>query len=618
MKLLSGLTLVAAFGATVAHAATFQDGLTAYTANRVAEAETIYQAVAADSAASARDRSDAARELGRIAWLIDRDEPRAAQWLETALAAGDRPCITGALWVRIAREAKHADRGFAAEDRFLAMCPNDVEDADGVRLQAARAGLEAAAQASGAARTSALARVAADLGALGPVARAGLSANQLLLGLGLSQGDPETALAGWRGYLWLAGDHDAPQALAGWQGRVDPLFRSALKPDAAVSDQATLVELLMRTGFVDEARRLAADARLAEHAATDPAWRRAAAYFRLRDAVDAASLAENRKLARGGARNGRDYAKALKAALKAAADSLNVANAPASFADQFGLFGTDVGGETSGYPSWHAGHLVQDDRRAVDQYGRHGEIRFVVIDNMVSNGFETWLWDGRAGAGGWATGEVIVQVRPSYANGPLRAWQQVTDTPVRTRLLEQLALDEARDAEVLRSQPVAYLPGVSTRLDMQANEQILARARETAAGRGEEAVRAAFLEAYGRAVEQHSIFIHEGRHTLDRLSGERIDKNLVEYRAKLSELALADYPRLALSNIDAETIGSDTLHGKGNTLIMKAYGDWIAAHPGDVAGYDASQPAMMQIDKLTDAQIRAIARSLDPWASAQE
>ena len=59
----------------------------------------------------------------------------------------------------------------------------------------------------------------------------------------------------------------------------------------------------------------------------------------------------------------------------------------------------------------------------------------------------------------------------------------------------------------------------------------------------------------------------------------------------------------------------DAIDGRGNTLVMKAFGEWFAAHPGEVAGYDAAKPALMQLDKLTDDQIRAIARSLDPWAA---
>jgi hypothetical protein len=616
MKLLSGLALaggVVALGA--APPPSFLDGLSAYTANRVGEAETTYAAVAANPGASARERSASARELGRIAWLIDRDAARALARLDEAAAAGDRPCVTGALYIRVLREAEQAERAEAAEARFLPLCPDDPDDGDSVRLQAMQTGLGLAASQAGADRAATLTRVEADLGALSEAGAVALAANRARLGLGLLKGDPAEALAGWRGYFWLTAEEDAPQALSAWRGKVANLFEAGLAAQATPADQAALVELLMRVGFDREARRLATDANLASRAGDNPAWRRAAAYFRFRDTVEAATLELNRGLARGGSRDPSPYETAVKGAMAEAAASLGVQPSLKAMTEQFGLFGTL--GLTSNYPSLHAGHVIQDERRAVDQYGRHGDIRYVAIDNMMTNGFESWLWDGRAAAGGWASEEdginVVVQVRPLYATGPLEAWQLTQDTPARRRFLADQAEHERRDAAVLARQPAAFLPGLRDRLDLQVNAQILARARQIAAGGGEAELRAAFLAEYKRAVDQHSIFIHEGRHTLDHLSGERIDDKLLEYRAKLSELALADYPRLALSAIDADTIGTDTPHGRGNTLIIKAFGEWTAAHASEVAGYDPSQPALLQLDKLSDDQIRLIARSLDPW-----
>ena len=49
--------------------------------------------------------------------------------------------------------------------------------------------------------------------------------------------------------------------------------------------------------------------------------------------------------------------------------------------------------------------------------------------------------------------------------------------------------------------------------------------------------------------------------------------------------------------------------------IMKACGAWIAANRTSLAGYDPSQPALTRIDRLSGAQIRAIARALDPIAA---
>jgi hypothetical protein len=38
-------------------------------------------------------------------------------------------------------------------------------------------------------------------------------------------------------------------------------------------------------------------------------------------------------------------------------------------------------------------------------------------------------------------------------------------------------------------------------------------------------------------------------------------------------------------------------------------------HRRQIAGFDRRQPALGQIHRLTDAQIVAAARSLDPWAN---
>jgi hypothetical protein len=96
-----------------------------------------------------------------------------------------------------------------------------------------------------------------------------------------------------------------------------------------------------------------------------------------------------------------------------------------------------------------------------------------------------------------------------------------------------------------------------------------------------------------------------------------IDGNL-EYRAKLSELALAEYPRLALYQINSAAIGAGTDHQKAKARILQAYRSWIEEHPAQVAGYDPALPALVQLDKLSDPQIRAVARALDPIAQPKK
>jgi hypothetical protein len=108
---------------------------------------------------------------------------------------------------------------------------------------------------------------------------------------------------------------------------------------------------------------------------------------------------------------------------------------------------------------------------------------------------------------------------------------------------------------------------------------------------------------------------HEGRHALDKklVRGlARLNDANLEYRAKLSELALAEYPRLALRNINEPAIGSGSAHGKANERLLGELAAWLNANQTSVAGFDPKLPALVQLDRLTDNQLRSIARSLEP------
>lgn len=280
----------------------------------------------------------------------------------------------------------------------------------------------------------------------------------------------------------------------------------------------------------------------------------------------------------------------------------------------YGIYGQ--WGETDGHPSIHLGHAVQRDRRRVEQYGHRAEVAFIALDNMLANGFNSWLWDGAAAAGGWTEeGPVIVQVRPEYTSTPLSGWSLYSGGPGRRRLLARAPERDRTDLAALRDSDVAYLPGLADRLNLQVADQVGRRA-QLAAGRGGD-LRRAFLAEYWRASFQQSIFLHEGRHALDRTLVRGLSRwfdDDLEYRAKLSELALADYPRLALFQINSDSIGGDGSHAKANFKVLQGYVDWIRAHPGEVAGFDPGRPPLAQIDKLSDPQLRAVARSLDPIA----
>jgi len=52
-----------------------------------------------------------------------------------------------------------------------------------------------------------------------------------------------------------------------------------------------------------------------------------------------------------------------------------------------------------------------------------------------------------------------------------------------------------------------------------------------------------------------------------------------------------------------------------NARIMKGLLTWMHAHQGEIAELDSARPLLPQFDRLTDEQMRAAFRSMDPWAS---
>jgi hypothetical protein len=588
----------------------YDEALAAYSDNRVAEAEEALRRIVANPASKADDRARASRELGRIAWLVDGDSAAALAHLAGPDASGDGACDDARLRARILQESDGDSMLVEQADAFAARCDDPVE-ASQIRLRAAHSALDLAS-ADPSRRAPALAAAARLTDELQPDVRSGLAGSAVRLQLALLEGDASAALQAWKDYFWLTGS-DVPQGLRHACPAAAPLFVAGLAPGAAPQARLPLLDLLVRAGFAEAAERFASFAGLPASAGAHPLWSKAAAYFAARRQLAATILASDRRVARGGA----------PADLRAAVAKAQVAlmrgaglegEAEAALKQAYGLYGQV--GDTNGHASVHYGHVVQDERRRIEQYGHSADVAFVAVDNMISNGFTSWLWDGRAAVGGWASPDAaIVQVRPEWTSGPLSAWQLFSGGPGRERLLSRQGERAAADVAALDDAHVAYLPGLADRLAIQVAGQIGARARQEAGVDGD--LKRAFLAEYWRANFDQSILAHEGRHALDRklVRGlARLDDSNLEYRAKLSEIALARYPRLAFNNINEPGLGSDSGHGIANARVMRAYGDWIARNRAQVRGFDPGSPATVQIDRLTDSQLRAVARSLDPIA----
>lgn len=612
-----------------AQAASVSKGKHAYEQNRIPEAERLFAAIEADKGASPADRSAASRELARIAWLIDGKAGAALHHLALAEKAGDEPCDTGLLTIRVLREAERAAEAIGREDAVLSSC-DDPAKHDQALLQLIRARLDLAA-ASSAKQKALFAEAARELAKLGPDAAASLDGARMRLEIGILTGNPEVASKGWREYFWLT-DQTSPQAL----GRFDAaaLFGEALRPGSTGEARLALADLLMRAGFAQESWRYAAASGLPATLANNPTWLRFSAYQSEKGKLDTYMVALNRGLARLG-KNDAAYrdtqlkqldrmvvgvtnnllgAAGVRSRITTSATTLSE-EVRGALLENYGIYGTGAG-RTGDYPSLHLGHAVEDRRQQVEQYGRSADIRLLMLDNMISNGFETWLWDGGPGVGGWSSGGVIVQVRPRYMRAPLGADALRADAQARRDLLAKQAQRSAEDLASLKNSPVATLEGLNDRLKLQFIDRIEAAARAKAGEKGD--LRRAFLDEYWRANIQDAIFIHEGRHAIDQAAAadpSKLDPTTLEYHAKLSQLSLADYPRMALAAIDRGIDGTSP-HDRAGTRIMVEYSAWIRANPAQILGYDPAIPAQAQLDKLTDNQIREIARGLDPLAKA--
>ena len=447
--------------------------------------------------------------------------------------------------------------------------------------------------------------------------RRGIDASRLDIELGLLSSAPERAFEGWRSYFWLA-DEEAPPALREDFPKTRERFRRALAPSASLKDEIELLRMLARSGFSQEAQRFATLRQVARRARAQRAadWSSIEAYFQFCDAVRRMTLIHHRNLAHG-KDDGRAYQTEItklidRTAAKLATQS-DAANAPAkeTLRRAWGLHFTI--GLTGGYMSLHLGHVIEDTHESVAQHGRTGTVERIVLENMLSNGYESWLWDGWAQAGGWAeAGARLIQVRTSYVRSVLTALGLRAHRPARARADAELLELRKRDDEILQAKQLADLQGLAQRLRLQTIDQIVGDIKAAGETLDDDS---AFQGRYWRALVGATITIHEGRHVLDQkqYAGEQaLSSEELEFRAKLSELQFGEYPRLSLSKMANGQIGGESNHGKANTRVLKELGLWIGDNAAAIEGFNTDGPALSQIDRLSDKQLRAFACSRDP------
>jgi hypothetical protein len=601
-------------------AAPFDRAQAAFMSHDLPAAESAYRQVLAEDTVESH-KSEAAVTLAAIAWRVRQDTITAARVL--AAAAGTSwgryaAPVERSRMLRAVRDYAGA-RGAAAEAISAASTPADRDEATVAWAQAVIMPALADrrdARATGATDPASLREAVARLDTLVRRAPGRLDPARLLVIGGALAADRVAIADGWRSY-YLVGTGDTLRG---------PL---AAARRAIGAGDGSLVRALAESRFFDAAAAMAlappsgSDTGTGSPggapAALDAESREIVTYARFLDTVTRLTDEYYRKTALGQG-NTAAWKAGLDSAGRALWPALRWSGSPPAFTrERLGQeldrrFGALVNlGETAGYKDLHMGHRVVDEQRTVRQYGRAATVRFVALDAIVSNGFQSWAWDGRAAHGGWGSKAMIVQIRPGYAESPLHAWRDITDTARVRRAAERIAEDSAADLVFARRKPVAYFPSVAERLERDGRLELLDSLRR--AGLAGPELEAAFERDIGDAVVESSIFAHEGRHAIDDGLGVWMRAPELEYRAKLSQVVFALLPRLAFEGVMTPNVGDDTPHGIANRRMLEGIERWMRAHASELP-VDPSEPLLPQLPRLDDASLRAAARSLDPLAHA--
>lgn len=569
------------------------------------------------------DRAEVQRQLAVLDWKYELRDEAARDRLNRATEGPE----AAKAWLALARlemaRERHAEARTAAEEaERVAKRKETRRKARLVRARAAisRAGASRRQGASGLSKELreaymlALENVQAEPGLLDPA--------KLLLRSSILLADGQSALLAWHSYYHVTGD-TPPQELPNGVAEAGAALRGLLPrlgtPALTTDEHIELVDLLRRTHFHEAAAWLALDPALDPAAAKDPRCRDAVAYANfvrdLRESVNEhyRELAIRRVNRRSTGRLNREVVSATRKLYRAVEPGKQLPSGSEErwswLLERFGTLGSL--GFTAGFYDLHMGHVVIDQTRPVTQYDQTADFRFVALDHIISNGFQSWAWETGAAHGGWAEVDTMIQVRPAYTDGAINAWRQLHDEEAYAEFLEEIERETARDDERATENPVAFLPGLRSRLQLQAAEALKARLRES--GLTEDELRLGFIQEATRSVIEHSIFAHEGRHAIDKRLGIEGTPTL-EYRAKLSQMAFAEHPRLAIGSILSPNIGNKSPHGQANERALRGVLKWMKKHADEIEELDLDRPLLPQLDRLTDDQLRACFRSMDPLA----
>ncbi|MFH2002750.1 MAG: hypothetical protein ABIK28_23970 [Planctomycetota bacterium] len=600
-----------------------------------AASRNLFEKVAHDPATAIRDRVKAMRKLALMEWKFNRRHESALSWVALGLDTGEEVFETYSLLSRIEQEAGdipaareaalHAEEAAQSEAERTAA----VIRFAAVTLKAAEQVTEGGDAALKKDLQSAMTRLSNVLDNE-PGER---SSSKLLLGIALKLECGPPALRAWRSFHLLPEGARAEGILAAPCETLEALLPGWVERPLTRSERERLVIALADSRFFKYAEWMAHEPgrKGDEPLQEDPRIKEIVAYSRFLESVRASADEYYRQTAIGNDTTD-DFLSMCEELALGFWEALHFPDSRPDYAEDLfdatlrERFGTVINfSKVSGYFGLAMGHVVIDDRRTLVQYGQEADLAFVALDQMVSNFYTSWFWDGAAAVGGWARPDTIYQVSEAYASGPFEGWRSATDPVERAKLEEEIRTKSTQDDDLALDNPCAYLPGLDLRLQLAALDRILQAVDQK--GYKGSARCLAFISEYKRIKLAYSIFAHEGRHSIDqRMNPERFvwwklgfdgfdlwDQDEKEFRAKLSEIAFSPDPQMAFSHaVFNRNMGDATGHGKANLRIVEKIVEWMEEHRLEIKGLDPARPLLPQLDLLTHEQFRTAIQEMDP------
>ncbi len=596
-------------------AQTLESANAAYDQFDLSKSREILEAVLTIDTLQKKQKGEALRKLAYQDWKFYRNYALAKERLTSADSLGSEKYEAWLLLSRIEKESQHFEEALNASEKAgeFAKSENEVNQANVAYANAVYTAAVNPLSQDRKANKDLLTR-ATELLSRVLETDAGLpTPSKLLLGIALLNNDGENVLKAWQSYFQIQEIKNTYPYLSASAEKLSQVCENWSGRKLSISDQEVLIDALSSSRFYEFIPVYVKENN------SEPSYNQntkdAITYSRYLKEVEAATNEYYRSIAIG-KKNETAYIEWLSNKRKELWNNLSF-TAQREYSENeflketekhFGARGfTGSTGNYSGYVL-ALGHIVNQEKAKVEQYGYQPEFIYTQIDMMISNGYSSWFWEYKS-IGGWATATEIIRVREAYLNEPINAWKMVTDSVERQKKEEEI---QAFLTSFSTNQ-LELSGGLAAKLKFDALLTLYDSLSST--GLSGQALKLAFLSNYEQYRMEASMLAHEGRHSIDQKyfpdEFEGWTSEIREFRGKLSQIIFAPEPRLELPGMVTGANG-DYGHHKANQRIVDVAVEWIKENKEHISGYSDTKSPFAQIYLLTTDQIKDCYREADP------